>query len=199
MSPELILASTSEIRARMLRNAGLQFTTQSPRVDEDMVKSGLLAEGAPSRDIADKLAELKALKIAARHPDALVIGSDQVLEHAGRLFSKPASPEEARAQLAELSGSTHNLLSAAVICHEARPVWRHVGTAKLTMHRLSPGFIAEYVDRTWPSIQHSVGGYKIEEEGVRLFSHIEGDHFTIEGLPLLPLLSYLAQRGTLPL
>ena len=199
MPNALILASTSVIRARTLQNAGLTFTTEPARIDEDMIKQSLLAEKASPRDIADKLAELKAQKIASRHPEALVIGSDQVLDFKGALLSKPETADEARAQLTALSGQTHKLLSAAVIYHEARPIWRQISTATLVMHPLSPAFIDEYVDRNWASIQHSLGGYKIEEEGVRLFSQLIGDHFTIQGMPLVPLLSYLAQRGTLPL
>ncbi len=199
MSGQVILASTSQIRSQMLQNACVDHTTTPARIDEDMIKQGLLAEGAPARDVADKLAELKSLKISMRDPEALVIGSDQVLDHNGTLLSKPKSPQEAEDQLAALSGGPHKLHSAAVISLEGRPIWRHLSTATLVMHSLSSDFIADYVARNWGSIQYSVGGYKIEEEGVRLFAQIIGDHFTIQGMPLVPLLSYLAQRGTLAL
>ena len=199
MSNPLILASGSDIRATMLRQAGLRFEIDVARIDEDAIKSSLLAEQAPPRDIADTLAELKSEKISHRHAGALVIGSDQVLDVGGELLSKPASQHQAIAQLTALSGAAHKLHSAAVICLDGRPIWRHVSMATLHMHPLSPGFITDYVARNWHSIQSSVGGYKIEEEGVRLFARLTGDHFTIQGLPLLPLLSYLAQRGTLPL
>lgn len=198
MSSPLILASTSSIRALMLRNAGLTFTTQPPRVDEEAIKRSLHADNISPRDIADALAEMKAAKVSSRHP-GLVLGCDQTLEIDGQMLDKPTSEQDTENQLKWLSGQTHILRSAAVLYDDARPVWRHIGTARLTMHSLSDSFIADYTSRNWHSIQHSVGGYKIEEEGVRLFAKIEGDHFTIQGLPLIPLLSYLADRGTLPI
>lgn len=199
MAVRLILASGSSIRSKMLSDAGVSHTAERPRVDEEALKSSLLADGAPPRDIADALAEYKCLKLSARNPEALVIGSDQVLSLAGQLYSKPAAPSEAASQLRDLRGQTHQLLSAAVIAEAGRPIWRHIGQARMTMHELSDAFIDDYVARNWESIQQSVGGYKIEEEGVRLFSRIEGSHFVIQGMPLIELLSYLATRGTLAL
>ena len=190
----IVLASGSEIRRRMLENAGLTFTVQPARIDEDAIKASLAAEGANSGDVADALAEFKAQKVAGTLPEAWVIGSDQVLDLKGSVLSKPASPEEAVGQLCSLSGQTHRLLSAAVVFHDGEPVWRHVGQVRLTMRQLGNRYIEEYVARNWESIRHSVGGYKIEEEGVRLMSRIEGDHFTILGLPLLELLSFLTLR-----
>ena len=169
-----------------------------PRIDEDALKSALLAEGATPRDVADTLAEMKAQKVATRNPGALVIGCDQVLEVGGTLLSKPESPAEAMVQLSSLQGKTHRLLSAVVIYQDGSPLWRHVGTVRLTMHDRSQAWLSDYVDRNWHSIQSAVGAYKLEEEGVRLFSRIEGDYFTVLGLPLLELLSYLSLRGTLP-
>ena len=198
MPDRLVLASRSPIRAHLLRNAGLDFDVDSVAVDEKSIRASLLAEGAPSRDIADALAELKARRGADRHPDALVIGCDQVLDHQGVLLSKPEDPNDARAQLARLSDSRHKLLSAAVVYGEGRPLWRHVGQATLTMRPLSKLYINDYVTRNWDSIRESVGCYKVEEEGARLFSRIDGDHFTVLGLPLLDLLSYLILRGTVP-
>lgn len=198
MTQPIILASGSEIRATLLRNAGLEITAQPARIDEDALKASLLAEDATPRDIADTLAEMKAAKVAARQPEALVIGCDQVLEHGQRLLSKPETPDHARAQLRDLAGKTHRLLSAVVIYDGGKPVWRHVGTVRLTMNPMSDAWLDEYVTRNWDSIRGAVGAYKLEEEGVRLFSRIEGDYFTVLGLPLLEVLSYLRLRGTLP-
>ncbi|MCB1348657.1 MAG: Maf family protein [Maritimibacter sp.] len=195
MPHSLILASASEIRLSLLRNAGLDVEAVPARVDEDSIKAGMLAEGAKPRDIADLLAEQKARRVSAKHPEAFVLGCDQVAEVMGKLLSKPATPDAARDQLAELSHRTHTLLSAAVICHAGRPIWRHVGVVRLTMRELSPGYVADYVARNWESIRHCVGSYKLEEEGVRLFSHVDGDYFTVLGLPLTELLSYLIDRG----
>ncbi|HEV8036092.1 Maf family protein [Yoonia sp.] len=198
MSDQIVLASGSEIRAQLLRNAGLDFDVSIARVDEDAVRASLLAETASPRDIADTLAELKAQRVAARHPDALVIGCDQILAMGPRIFNKPETPAEALSQLQSLRGQKHQLLSAAVIYGEGKPLWRHVGIVRLHMRDASDAYLTDYVARNWDSIRHSVGAYKLEEEGVRLFTRIEGDYFTVLGLPLLELLSYLTLRGTLP-
>lgn len=198
MTDTIILASGSEIRADLLRKACVDFTVQVARVDEDMIRASLEAEQAPPRDIADTLAELKAQRVAAKHPEALVIGCDQVLAFNQTVFTKPATPDDALAQLKTLRGQKHQLLSAAVIYGEGKPLWRHVGVVRLHMRDVSDAYLAEYVDRNWDSIRHAVGAYKLEEEGVRLFSRIEGDYFNVLGLPLVELLSYLTLRGTLP-
>jgi septum formation protein len=190
-----VLASTSPIRLQLLRAAGLEVEATAPRVDEATARDALLAEGAKPRNIADALAEMKARKIAEKRPADLVLGCDQVLEFEGAIFSKPTSPEDARAQLQTLRGKTHRLHSAIVAYENAEPVWRHVGEARLTMHDLSDSYIDAYLNRNWDSIRHAVGCYKLEEEGVRLFSAITGDHFTILGLPLLPLLAWMGTRG----
>ncbi len=195
MAPPIILASGSTIRRQLLEAAGLSVRTQAARIDEDTIRSSLVHEAASPRDIADTLAEMKAVRVADRHPDAVVIGCDQVLEFQNKVWAKPESLQEAQGQLVLLRGNTHRLLSAVVVCHQGQPVWRHVGTARLTMRNFSDGYLAGYLARNWPQVGQSVGGYKLEEEGVRLFSAIEGDHFTILGLPLLPLLSYLTLRG----
>lgn len=197
MIDDLILASGSDIRATLLRNAGVAFRVVTARIDEDAVRVALQAEGATPRDIADTLAEMKAAKVAGKEPGALVIGCDQVLALGSEILAKPESPEDAIAQLTAMRGRAHQLLSAAVIYAEGRPQWRHVGVVRLHMRDASDAFIADYVARNWDDIRHCVGGYQIESEGVRLFHRIEGDYFNILGLPLLELLSYLTLRGTL--
>lgn len=194
---QLILASGSPVRAALLEQARIPFTAKPARVDEEAVKASLLAEGASPRDVADALAELKALKVSERNPGVLVLGCDQVLDLEGGLLSKPASPDEARLQLNALSGKPHKLYSAAVICEDGRPLWRQIGEVRLRMRPLSAGFIDDYVSRNWDSIRETVGCYKLEEEGVRLFTRIDGDYFSVLGLPLLDVISYLSLRGDL--
>ncbi|MDO8883447.1 MAG: nucleoside triphosphate pyrophosphatase [Pseudotabrizicola sp.] len=195
---KLILASTSQIRQQMLTAAGVPFTAHAARVDEDTIRRALQAEHARPRDIADTLAEMKARKIAERSPEAMVLGCDQVLDIQGDVLAKPETPDEARAQLRRLRGQTHKLWSAAVIYHDAKPVWRFMGEARLTMRPLSDAYLDDYVTRNWDSIRHSVGAYKLEEQGSRLFSAVDGDYFTVLGLPLLPVLGYLGDRGIIP-
>ncbi|MCX7565889.1 Maf family protein [Sulfitobacter sp. F26169L] len=195
MTVHIILASGSEIRSRMLRQAAVPHTVQIARIDEDMVKASLISEGAPPRDIADALAEMKAAKVSEKNPEALVIGCDQILEHAGKLLSKPKTAEEALAQLRAMRGARHSLLSAAVIYQGGKPLWRHIGQVRLRMREATDAYLDDYVGRNWDSIKHAVGAYKLEEEGVRLFSHIEGDYFNVLGMPLLEILNYLALRG----
>lgn len=197
MSIHMILASGSEIRATLLRNAGLSFEVIKARVDEESIKASLLAENARPRDIADCLAESKARKVSDKQPGQMVLGCDQVLDLGGTLLSKPASPVQAKEQLESLQNNRHHLLSAAVLYRDGEPLWRHVGKVTLHMRPLSTAFIDSYVDRNWDSIQHAVGAYKLEEEGVRLFTRIEGDYFNVLGLPLLDLLNYLTLRGDL--
>ena len=197
MARQIVLASGSAIRGQMLSNAGIAFEAIVPRVDEEMIKIALQAEKATPRDIADALAETKARKIGGKYPDKLVIGCDQVLDFDGQILSKPQTPEEAKEQLKVLRGKRHSLLSAVVVYHELEPLWRHVGQVRLYMRDISDSYLNEYVDRNWPSLQSSVGGYKLEEEGVRLFSRIEGDYFTILGLPLIETINYLTASGDL--
>ena len=197
MPQKLVLASGSGIRRQMLENAGVSFEVSLPRVDEDAVRQSLLAEGASARDIADALAELKARKVSTRMPGALVLGCDQVLSFDGQIMAKPTSREQAEQQLRQLRGAGHQLLSAAVICEDGQPIWRFVGTVRLQMRDFSDSYLTTYLDRNWPDISNSVGGYKLESEGVRLFNHVDGDYFTVLGMPLLEILSYLTLRGDL--
>lgn len=197
-SAEIVLASTSATRIAMLEAAGIRFSSLPARVDEEMIRQALEGEGAKPRDIADTLAEAKALKISGKVPGALVIGSDQILDFDGRIYAKPRDRDEVRAQLMALRGKTHRLISAAVVCRNGEPLWRHISEARLTMREFSEPWLEGYIARNWEKIRHSVGGYRLEEEGVRLFSSIQGDHFTILGMPLLPLLSWLSLRGDIP-
>ncbi|OSP55343.1 nucleoside triphosphate pyrophosphatase [Pseudoruegeria sp. SK021] len=198
MQPPLLLASGSKIRRRLLEQAGVPVEVSVARIDEDSVRASMLAEQAAPRDIADLLAEMKARKVSDKHPGRLVLGCDQVLDHRGSLLAKATTRLEAEQQLRALCGDRHNLLSAAVLYQNGRPIWRHVGMVRLQMRTFSDAYLAAYLDRNWPGIQDSVGSYKLEEEGIRLFSKVDGDYFNVLGLPLLELLAYLTERGDLP-
>jgi septum formation protein len=191
----LLLASSSEIRLQLLRAAGLSVTAQPARIDEEAIRASLTEEAATPRDVADALAEMKARKLADKNPEALVLGCDQILAFKQQIFAKPESREEARQHLQTLRGQTHKLLSALVLYDQGKPVWRHIAEARLTMNPVSDAYLDGYLERNWPAVSSCVGAYMLEAEGVRLFSTIEGDYFTILGLPLLPLLSYLGLRG----
>lgn len=193
----LILASTSETRSRLLDNAGVAHETVPPRVDEAVIKSAMLEEGASHRDIADALAEAKARKVSGKAPGRVVIGCDQVLSHEGRLVSKPADRCGAATELRRLRRTRHELLTAAVAFRDGEPLWRHVSVVRLTMREFSDAYLEEYLDRNWGSLRHSVGGYRLEEEGLRLFRAVEGDYFATLGLPMIPLLSWLSDSGYL--
>jgi len=194
----LILASQSASRRAMLEAAGIPFEAMAPGVDEETAKQALRADGADARSLADALAELKAVKLSQRNPAALVLGCDQTLVlDDGTMLDKPVSREEAATHLRLLSGQSHRLLSAAVICEAGRPVWRHIGVVRLKVRTLGEGFIADYLDAEWPAISGCVGCYRIEGRGIQLFASIEGDHFSILGLPLMPLCGFLRARGML--
>jgi len=194
----IVLASQSASRKAMLAAAGVDFTAEAAGVDEESVKAAMIGEGTDGRRLADALAELKAVKVSRRHPTALVLGCDStVAAEDGSLIDKAESRAESRAQLQALRGTTHKLTSAAVVALGGEPIWRHVDTAKLTMRPFSDAFLDSYLDAEWPAIGGCVGGYRLEGLGAQLFSRIDGDHFTILGLPLLPLLDWLRVRGEL--
>lgn len=193
---KLVLASQSQARRTMLEAAGLDFDVMTAGVDEDAAKAGLRAEGTTARDLADALAELKALRVSNRYPGVLVIGSDQTLAlEDGTMLDKPGDRAESAAQLRHLSGQTHSLYSVAVIAENGRAIWRHVDRVRLSVRPLSDAFIESYLEREYDQISGCVGCYRIEGLGAQLFTRIEGSHFTILGLPLLPLLDYLRTRG----
>jgi septum formation protein len=195
----LILASQSTARRAMLDAAMVPHRAEAAGVDEDGMKLALRREGHDARQLADALAELKATKLSRRHPTALVLGCDSTVAlDDGTMIDKSATRDEARDLLRRMAGTRHSLFSAAVICQAGEPVWRHVDVARLHMRTMSDAFIDAYLDAEWPAIAGCVGGYRIEGPGIQLFAKIEGSQFTIQGLPLIPLLDYLRVRGILP-
>src|SRR5262245_31312579 len=194
----LILASASPFRRRMLEAAGLAFTVAAPGVDEAAVKGALLRSGSTPREIAQGLAVAKAEVVSASFPDALVIGADQVLACGAEMFNKPASIAEARAQLVRLRGKSHELNTAVALARGGRAVWSRLETTTLAMRAFSDAFLADYLARLGERVKRTVGAYEIEGPGIQLMEHIEGDMFTVIGLPLLALLSELRARGAVP-
>jgi len=190
----LILASKSAGRAQVLRAAGLVFEQIVSGVDEDAIKESLREAGAPVGDQADALAETKAVRVSAKH-GGIVLGADQMLEIEGRALDKAGSLDEAREQLKMLRGKTHTLHTALVACIEGAPVWRHLARPKVTMRNFSDAFLDAYVAELGEDLLTTVGCYKIEGRGAHLFSRIEGDQYSIMGMPLLPLLVWLRDRG----
>ena len=193
----LLLASRSEARRDMLEAAGVTFEIADARLDEEEAKAGLVATGFEPRDLAEMLAEMKARGVAAS-AGTMVLGADQVLERDdGAMLSKPRSRAEALDQLRSLSGRTHFLHSAAVVIEQNERAWGCTQSVALSVRRLGEAFLRDYLDREYEAIRWSVGGYRIEGRGAQLFDRIEGSHFAVLGLPLLPLLAYLRQRGML--
>ncbi|HBL93505.1 MULTISPECIES: Maf family protein [unclassified Hyphomonas] len=196
MSQRIILASGSQSRRAVLTAAGIEADTIKPNVDEDAAKASFRASDMKVRDQAMQLAELKSVKISMREP-GLVIGCDQMLSLDGEAFDKPVDLADARNHLVKLSGKTHTLETAIVISEEGKPVWRHLARPKLTVRPLSGAFIDTYVETVGEPLLSTVGAYQLEGLGAQLFTRIEGDYFSILGLPLLPLLDYLRTRGVL--
>jgi septum formation protein len=192
-----VLASKSVARRAVLDGAGVAYEAASAGVDEDAVKAGMLTEGATPREIADALAELKAIKVS-RSRTEFVIGADQTLEFAGQLYDKAETLAEARARLQALRGKPHKLHSAVVVAKDGAPIWREVVTATLTMRDFSDAFLDDYLAHEGDAALGSVGCYRLEGPGVQLFSKIDGDYFTILGLPLMGLLDVLRRHGELP-
>lgn len=197
MSLQVVLASSSPIRSQLLNNAGVAHEILSPQIDEDSVKMAMLADGSQHCDVADTLADMKARRVSLQRPENYVLGCDQVLSFAGSLYSKPESKQDLQKQLREMSGKTHQLISAAVIYKDMQPIWRYVGAVKLSMRILSDNAIEKYVESNWGSVKFCTGGYEIERKGTQLFEKIQGDYFCILGLPLLEVISFLKLRGVL--
>lgn len=192
-----ILASSSTSRRVMLEAAGVAFKVVAPGVDEDVIKDRLSADGADGATIAHALAEAKAYAVSKSHPDALVLGADQILIFENRIFNKALDEDEARATLRSLRGQTHELISAAVMAKDGAALWRRTDIARLTMREFSESFLQEYLTAEMPELLGSVGCYRIEGRGAQLFSEVKGDHFCIRGLPLIGVLAALRDLGAL--
>lgn len=195
---KLVLASQSAGRRRLLQGAGIEHDVDTPDLDEEAAKARLVARGVTASALAEALAEQKAVGVSARRPGELVLGCDQTLSlDDGTRFDKAGSLRELRQHLLSLSGHTHSLFSAMAIAEGGRTVWRHLSVSRLTMRTLSPDFVDAYLDAEGEALLGCVGGYRVEGRGVQLFERIEGSHYAIIGLPLIPLLDYLRQRGLL--
>lgn len=191
----LVLASQSASRRAMLDAAGVAYQAVPADVDERALEAGLGA--APPEAVARALAEAKALAVSLLHPAKLVLGSDSLVSVDGRRFDKPASRTDAAAHLRFFSGKVLELHSAAALARDGAIVWHHAACARLQVRPLSEPFIAEYLDHEWPAVAGCVGVFRIEARGVQLFESLDGDHFTILGMPLLPVLSALRELGEL--
>jgi len=194
----VVLASASRARRTLLENAGVAARSEASGVDEEELKRSLKAASAQVDEAAATLAELKARKVSLRHGGALVIGADQILECGGRWFDKPRNLAQARADLEALSGREHSLVSAVAVVRDGVLLWQRRERARLVMRTLSGAFIAGYLASVGPAACDWVGAYQVEGLGAQLFERIEGDYFTILGLPLLPLLDFLRHHGAVP-
>lgn len=196
MSQRLILASGSQIRKTIMEQAGLDFEVIAKPVDEAAIKDSLLAQNVPMKEIADALAEAKAMRVS-RTEDGLIIGSDQIMVLDGQLCDKPPSLEAARERLVAMRGKPHELIGAVVICENGVPVWRHMAVSKLVVRDFSDEFLDRYIEMEGEALTKSVGAYRFEGPGAQLFSSVEGSFFSILGLSLLPILDYLRVRGVI--
>ncbi|MGI9385263.1 MAG: Maf family nucleotide pyrophosphatase [Methyloligellaceae bacterium] len=196
---KIVLASGSVSRAALLRGAGIAFDRDPADIDEAAVRAALAADGgAPDpADVAEILARTKAETVSARRPGALVIGADQIMTLDGEIFEKPPTMEAARATLLKLRGRTHQLHAGVCAARDGETIWSHTDTAVLTMRTLSPETVGQYLAAAGDDVLASVGAYQLEGLGVHLFSKVEGDYFTILGLPLLPLFEFLRAEGVL--
>ncbi len=197
MKPTVILASASASRGALLREAGIAIERDPASVDEDDVKLSFRNQNGSAAQVAEALAELKAQVVSQRYEGALVIGADQMLQCGGVWFDKPVDRDHARGHLIALRGKTHELLSAVCVIRDGECLWRHLESARLTMRPFSDAFLDEYLAAAGKSVCASVGAYRLENRGAQLFSRIEGDYFTILGLPLLPLLGFLVNHGVI--
>ena len=191
----LILASASSTRAGLLRAAAVPFDILPARVDEDTIKARMLTSGADARAVADALAEVKAVRVSASNPGALVLGADQVLAFESELVSKSADLPAAAALLRRLRGKPHSIITATVLARDGAPIWRHLVAATLTMRDFSEEFLVDYIAQEAENLLASVGNFQIEGRGIQLFERIDGDYFAILGLPLIPLLTELRRQG----
>jgi septum formation protein len=191
----LVLASASSARARLLEAAGLAFTIEPAYVDEGVIKSEHVSIGADAKELTGALAEAKAQEVSARKPNCVVIGADQVLEYDGKWFDKAADIDEARRHLRILRGRTHCLVTTVCVVVNNDRIWSHAETARLTMRSFSDDFLEKYLEQGREECLTSVGAYQLEGLGAQLFKRIDGDHFVIQGLPVLPLLRFLRREG----
>ncbi len=187
----LVLASGSKMRAQMLENAGLTFDVCAAAIDETAIKQSMRLEGASVEQVAESLSELKACRISMKYPDAYVIGSDQMLALGADWLDKPETISDVRHHLQKLSGTAHELISSVVVVKDGQRIWHHTDQARLKVRVLSSDFIEAYVSTVGQDVLSSVGAYQLEGKGAQLFSKIDGDYFTILGMPLLPLLDFM--------